>query len=653
MLKTLSLIVLFAIPVAAEMQATTDYANPAQREAWLRHPVYGDASFDAFVHHPKNPVHRGKAPHEWPVNGSLFEDPVSLDWFLFVGHYRTGYRRDEQNPSRATVYRSRDKGAHWEDLGPVFPAEEHTFQGEQSPQWYAPDVTVTYSDDRYHMSYDWATKSSTWDNAANPSADSNSGSAYAWANRPQGPYHRIAHPIATTREQPLLEGKYKRIYASTILQRENDWLVLTLTDSGPNFGWAYLGMTAKTPEGPYSDPELLLYPERSGFHPPLMEFHPSFIHHGFIYAPATSVALNRNFQMLWRVPIEDAMNPGAWTIYQHGSIWHADPVEHESYGIWGQTFSGFVDGDGIFNVMYPSRDSHGNGTINTASRPWDTPYRKQGVFISAHEGPSFLRLKRGGTLQQIAVTAEVHGTVTLVWNIKSPVGPNRPTSNASLHPLMLTDYAGVQLNEKAWTLLTVNARGETQTLAQGDLESSRPITCALVWEENEEARLNIHGEDVWSGPLPGNTAALGVLAAPFSNAYFEKFAVTGKSAPAHTTYLHTEALLGAAQTMAHWKETKSEDFRYGIGVVSNAPHAQAKWNVVGATATLWAPRGPDFGTAGIYLDGILLGKVDFHALTPEASQPLYTIPDLGNIPHAITLQNPEGAIPIDTLDVVH
>jgi hypothetical protein len=651
MLKWMVCLTLFSMPAAAEKLSTVDYALVEQREAWLRHPVYGDASFDSFTHHAKNPVHRGTVPYEWPVNGSLFNDPISENWFLYVGHYRTGYQRDLEHPSRATVFRSNDAGEHWEDLGAVFPAKEHTFAGEQSPMWFAPDVAVTYDAGRYHMSFDWATKSSTWETAANPSKESNSGSGYAWATTPEGPYHRIAQPIAATREQALLKNKYKRIYASTILKREKDWIVLTLTDSGPNFGWAYLGMTATSPEGPYTEPKLVLYPERKGFHPPLMEFHPSFMHEGYIYAPATSVALNRNFQMLWRVPIEEAMSPDAWEIFQHGSMWHADPVEHEAYGIWGQTFSGFIDEAGRFQVMYPSRDSQGMGTINTASRSWDTPYRERGFYVSGHEGPSFVRLKRGGQVDEIAATLDVHGTVTLAWNAQGPVGPKHPRSNATLHPLMLGNYTGLRLDATSWSLVSVDARGVSQTIATGAHTQSGRIDCAIRWGHGNKATLMLHNKKVWSGPLAKNKGALGIVADPFSNSYIDSFKVRGKASPGRTEYLHTEAILGAAQTMNDWVEVESEEFRYGIGVVSQAGHIEAKWNVIASEARLWAPTGPEYGSADVYLDGELQGRLNFHAETPISSKPMFTFDRLGNKPHSISLHNPKGTIPVDILEV--
>lgn len=63
----------------AALQTTraTDFARSVHVDAWLRHPVYGDPSFDAFERLPGNPIHRGAPPFEWPVNGFLFRDPVS------------------------------------------------------------------------------------------------------------------------------------------------------------------------------------------------------------------------------------------------------------------------------------------------------------------------------------------------------------------------------------------------------------------------------------------------------------------------------------------------------------------------------------------------------------------------------------------------
>ena len=63
--------------------------------------------------------------------------------------------------------------------------------------------------------------------------------------------------------------------------------------------------------------------------------------------------------------------------YRHGSVWHSEDVPHEAYGIWGQTFAGWVDPERGLQVLFPSRNEAGNGTINLASQPWSKPLRER------------------------------------------------------------------------------------------------------------------------------------------------------------------------------------------------------------------------------------------------------------------------------------
>ena len=71
----------------------------------------------------------------------------------------------------------------------------------------------------------------------------------------------------------------------------------------------------------------------------LAEFYPAFIFEGYVYAPATSVALNRSFQTIFRAPLELAHLPEKWEIFRYGSVWH-DQLNEDTHelGIWGQTF---------------------------------------------------------------------------------------------------------------------------------------------------------------------------------------------------------------------------------------------------------------------------------------------------------------------------
>lgn len=101
------------------------------------------------------------------------------------------------------------------------------------------------------------------------------------------------------------------------------------------------------------------------YYPPFLEYFPAFVYGGYVYLPATSVSINRNYQYVQRVKVEDVTDPNKYEIFSAGSFWHPEDVENEYAGIWGQTFSAFVDSknDSIY-AMFPSKDKRDYGTIN-------------------------------------------------------------------------------------------------------------------------------------------------------------------------------------------------------------------------------------------------------------------------------------------------
>ena len=189
--------------------ATIDFAVAAQADAWLRHVALGDPSFDSFQHAAGNPMLRGTPPFLWPVNGFLFEDPKSGHWYAYVGEYLAGYDVGPGKPiTHCTVHRSKDRGKTWEHLGPIFRDPEFRFEGDSQPANIAPDVSVVFDGGRYHLAYDWGTDNSTWATIGHPGGGADNGNAYAWADRPEGPFHRHGQPILRTSEfqAPLSHG---------------------------------------------------------------------------------------------------------------------------------------------------------------------------------------------------------------------------------------------------------------------------------------------------------------------------------------------------------------------------------------------------------------------------------------------------------------
>lgn len=613
---------------------TIDYACSRYVDLWLRHPVYGDPSFDAFERMPGNPILTGASPYAWPVNGFFFCDPVTTHWYLYVGDYPKGYKGPP--PSRCILYRSVDRGQTWESLGTILHGDPKLFDKGGS----TPDVSVVFEDSRYHMVYDWG--------LVNFGKDG--GLAYASTDKPEGPWHRDTQPITQNSKLAPLLGRYQRTYAGTLIRRKNDWLILAMMDHAP-YSWALFAMTAPTPQGPYSERKLIRHVEAGYFHPPLMEFYPAFVDTGWVYAPATSVARNRDFQMIFRAPLERADDSDAWKIVRHGSVWHSEAVPNEGYGIWGQTFSGWVGSNGRLWAMFPSRDKQGNGTINLASCSWTEPLRARGFHLSGHHAPSLTLLRR--SYSDFTLTAELAslGEARIIWSYQAPLGPNQPRSNSSLHSLSLTRHQGLEMTPNSWKIIDVDQHGKVSVVASR-LQPAKPQTKISIHRQAEgTTALQLDGKEVWSGTLAAGSGAIGLLAKAHSYIAVSRFAVTGNPKPAALSYLYTEGWLGAGENPNHWAQQEDPSFRFGIGAVCRDMNGRAKWNFIGSGFTLWSPKGPDYGTVEVLLDGAPVATVNLNLPQLKRSQPVFSKTGLLETFHAVTLQPKTGPLVVDGLDV--
>ena len=637
MLRWAGCALLLVLPAGGLAASGIDYADSRYAGIWLQHPVYGGPSFDAFVHAPQNPLHRGAPPYEWPVNSFFFADPVSGNWYIYVGDYPVGYAG---RPCRCVLLRSTDHGQSWANLGVVLEGSKDLFDHGGS----TPDVSIVYADGRYHMVYDWV----------EPDWSQLGGLAYAWADKPEGPFHRAPQPITLNRELTPLLGKYRRTYAATLLRRKHDWMIVAMMDSAPS-SWALFGFTAPHPEGPYGERVLLRNVESDGFHPPLLEFYPSFVYRGFVYAPATSVALNRNYNALFRAPLEHAAEANAWELFQNGSLWHSDDAENEAYGMWGQTFSGCVDEHGILRVSFHSRDPKGMGTVNVASRPWHQPLRKCGFAMSGHQGPSLTLLQRAYASFQLSAKLRLRGTARLLLDHDGVLGPNSPQSDSTLHPLALSRCDAIELSEGCWKVIRFGQSGEQTAVASGPRPSGETVAVRLDRKPGSAVSLFLDDRLVWTGQLPPRRAAgfsvLGVAVEPHSHLVVEQFAILGKPQPAVINYLFAEAILGAGASQNDWRELRGPEFRYGLAAVSKTPGSRVKWNVEGRQFTLWSPRGPEFGKAQVKVDGRVLANLDLHAERLVPAQPIWRSARLRNGPHAVVLTATDGLLVVDSIEV--
>ena len=618
----------------------------AHRQAgslWLHHPVLGDPSFDTFQRAACNPIHSGYPRFEWPVNDFLLRDPAKGDLLAYISEYPRGYwPRTDGAYIRESGYRSVDSGQTWRALGPLMEPSAHFYEGDgQSPGGATCDFHVCQAGERYHVIFGWCDRQNL-----------DGGEGYAWAEDPGGPFQRAGQPIYSEIHSPHPNAKLHRLYAAGVFRRQQDWLLLAMMSTPGNAGgyWALVGCVAQNPEGPYSLPFLLLSPDSLNFHHPLMEFFPYFERHGYLYATATSVARNRCYQGMWRAPTEQAHLPGAWEFLQDGSLWSWHPSDYEAQGIWGQTFSSVVLDNGEHLALYPSKTRDDLGTINLARGRW-LEQREQGFRLSAPNAPALSFLMRRCEDFELQARLKFHGEGAVLLGHPGLLCSDRNTADAIPHPIMLNNVHLLRFAQDGAALERVH-NGEVETLARRAADGSLAQGEAALRVSSQAGlwRIQVNGAPLYEGIGPAS-GLIGLWAGAGSYVDALSFQIEGALHPAHITALSFEALLGSAAFPNTFEAAGGPDFRHGQGHLLTVPGARAKWNYYGQGAALWAPRGPAYGQARLWVDGQEHGELDFSAPAGQPSESCFTI-DLPEGYHAITLECIAGRTPLDCLEYV-
>ncbi len=631
--------------------AGTDYASLKNKDSWTHHPVYGDPSWDNFIHHPGNPILRGSAGEEWPVNGFLFYDPVSGCRYIYAGVYSRNYAYNFDNHSGNVMYckgfRSCDQGRTWDNIGRVLPLEGIRMNGEKTNLGGAPDVSVDYADGKYHMVFDWLSKDFAWDRTGP------SGIGHAVADKPEGPFIIDPQPVFTNYgvlSNPI-SGKYNRAYAASLIKRKNDWMVLFMLDSGGSFSWALAAVTAASLSGPWSEPVIINSVESPKYYPVLLEYFPAFTNDGYVYAPATSVSINRNYQAIFRSPIENAHDPSAWELWKEGSLWHAIPSENEHEGIWGQTITGYVDAKDSFQVMFPSLDRNDFGTINTASRSWSHPYREQGFALSGHKAPSVSFLYQEYLKPDLDIVLRYTGNFSIIFDSRAPLGPDAPASNNRIHPLMLSNQKRIEIRGNKWELIQADDKNRKTSIASG--EFILKDTCKIQFGFKDKKRcLSINGREVWTGETGERGGHIGLLCEEHSYVDIASFLVRGKTVDSSFDYLYTELLQGAGNRMSNWKVNQDDTlYSYGFGAETPVSGTRVKLNFTGTRFTVFSPKKPAFGKIKLTVDGSGEVILDTHSDQSLKSAPIYQSRLLPAGRHAVVMESAGGVMGVDFVRV--
>jgi len=640
------ILILFSIIFIAGCKLHKDFAGIESKNEWSHHFAFGSPSWDTFERFPNNPVYQGKEGMEWPVNGFLFSDPISKNWYLYIGEYRRNYAIVNDSTSKnfnCAIYKSTDRGKSWRKMGDLFPLNMYCYD---SLKIQAPDVMVVYDKGKYHLIFDWVSTNSTWTKMGQ------TGIGYAVADRPEGPYTVSAKPLKINTQYlntPLL-NKYWRMYAPMLVKREKDWVILYMMDTAPPRSWALAASTAQNPDGPYSEAVLIKNVEGKENYPPLMEYFPAFTHDGYTYFPATSVAVNRNYQLINRVKTEDVTNAEKWETFSAGSFWHSTPESNEYAGIWGQTITGFVDDSDSIIMMYPSKTKQNFGTINLAKSSWSHLFRQQGFNLSACEGGSFTWIKKGIDLDQLKLDFTLTGTMHIVWDFHKPLEIKDTWGNHTFDQKE-GDYKEIEISQNQWKVSYINQLN-IQVVDSGTVRNLNETGNQLELSKvNGIFTLSVNQQKCWRGTLPDNPGVVGIILDLHSNLLVNHFELKGKQIPGKLLYGSYEALLNAGNQDKGWNFVKDPSFRMGHGAVSKGKSATAKWNFEGTGFKLWMPKGAEFGSVSVFVDGRKEADVNLRSDHFMNSAVVFQLKSLAMRPHAVYITSRDGKLPVDCLEV--
>ena len=453
----------------------------------------------------------------------------------------------------------------------------------------------------------------------------------------------------------LISPGYVSTYGGTLIKRASGWLVLSAISTHGNGGgiWGLAAMTSNSSDqdpavSPYSAPKLMLFPESDRWHPHPCEFYPCFSSGSHTYCPCTSLQANRGFQVLYRARLEAAHLAESWEVYQAGSLYHWDGAAGEdcaeSGGIWGQTFTGFVDESGGFQMMYPSRAKMKpgaetcDGTINLARAPNFAALRSHGFWVSgpgADSMTAFSQTFAGFDMNVTARLAPVGGGWTLRWNWRGEIGPSgAPVAGARMDPRGLYSNTALCFDGKgSFSVIQVDQVGSVTYLAEPSPTpgaGAGPIRIQLSQSASHEVAIKLDGTAVVSG-LQLKTADVGGSVAVHvthgASVHVIEMVIAPTSAVAQRWLWLTasDGITGGGDAaLGGWKANSSPTFRTGQGFTSaGGNRTMAKYSFIGVAARLHLPKGPEYGSISVTVDGGKTEVVDLHAEAPTASAAVF------------------------------
>eukprot|EP00041_Stephanoeca_diplocostata_P019357 m.416832 g.416832 ORF g.416832 m.416832 type:complete len:538 (-) comp21283_c0_seq13:1802-3415(-) len=406
---------------------------------------------------------------------------------------------------------------------------------------------------------------------------------------------------------------------------------------------------------PTRAPRLLLHPESDRWHPHPCEFYPCFSHDSYAYCPCTSLNRNRGYQVLFRAALDEATDPGAWEVFQAGSLYHWDGHAASATGIWGQTFSGFVSPvDDAFHIMYPAKTADNVGTINLARAPGLLDgLVSDGFWVSAPNMDAVAIHKKtysGFHLTAVVTIAARGQGWTLRWNYRGELGPAPTTANAdaAISPRVFLNNSALCFggNGHVSVVLLGGANAPPQYLLRSHPTPRTSTVRVDVSQNASNGKFTVALNDttLLTARIPPDAVggSIAVHATTGASVYVSELTVTtqqntklqhavppmGVRSPEAQRWFWLTAADGIAgggcAGIGGWQISNDPMFRTGSGFVSKGgPHTMAKWNFDGVAVRLYLPRGPTLGSVAVSVDGSNTTNVTLYATSVVPASTVY------------------------------
>jgi hypothetical protein len=277
--------------------------------------------------------------------------------------------------------------------------------------------------------------------------------------------------------------------------------------------------------------------------------------------------------------------------------------------------------------------------------------RQRGFTLTAHSGRSLTVTRTAyGPFELDAELTLASGTARLAWGYQAPLA-TVGRADGKPAPVTWTRHAGLELTRTGWRVLTAGERPEPTVTAQGALPDATKRKVRITFAAGRTT-VTLDGKRIWVGFVDAAPGPMALLLEPGTHLTVDRFAVTGAPRPATQVWLASEAIAGSGIAEGSYDAAQGPMWHAGQGVVCRTLRERAKWSFRGRGFRLWAPRGPEYGTVTVLLDGKRIASVDLRADTETASALVSSRAGLEDGFHALVLQADDRPLPLDCLEAL-